>query len=187
MVANHQKHKVGRNLLRAPGFDVAHVHILIGDFGHFRIEVRFDLALLHPVFSVRHNPVLRRFVEAVVLVHHRHLAAVAVQVQRRFDGRVGSAHHHRAGECILIRFVVVVRDVRQVLARHAHLARNVVVTNGQNHLLGAVLALVGLHHKQIFLPVDVAHLGIDVHVEFEILRHLAVVLQRFHATGPEVK
>ena len=84
-----------------------------------RVEAGGDRTLLDPVVDVGLDPVLDRLPHRRAAVDDRHLRAGTIELERRLRGRVLPADDHDLLPEERVRLCEVVRDVRQILARHA--------------------------------------------------------------------
>ena len=69
---------------------------------------------------------------ACVAMDERHVRAAAEQLERRFSRRVLPAHHDDPLAVVRMGVVVIVRDVRQLLAGDAQVIRAIVVADGED-------------------------------------------------------
>ena len=130
-IAGQQQHRLGRD--GRAGIE----HDLVGaDLDHPRIEVRLDGSFLDAILDVGLDPVLHRIAEPGAAMHHRHVAAGAVDLERGFGGGVLAADNHHALAVIRMRLLVEVRDVRQIFAGHVEHIRQLVVAHRQHHVAG---------------------------------------------------
>ena len=154
-----------------------------------RIEPRGDRPFLDAVLDVRLHPVLDRLAERGAAVNDRHRRAGAEQVERRFGGGVLAADDDDALAEERMRLGVVVRHVRQVLARHADPVRDVIRAGRDHdrprvHRRGARRAPTGCRRRTIRahrVPssrVIASTVSSNAIVQLEDVRHAAVIAQR---------
>ena len=117
-----------------------------------------------------------------------HVGTVAIQLERGLARRVLPADDDHALTVVGMRLAVVVRHVRQVLARHAEQVRQAVVAHRQHHGTGVPHpfhpeAAAGRHGEPALIAVAVGldrrHLLAQGHLQLEHVGDLAVVPQSF--------
>ena len=140
-----------------------------------RLEVRADRALLDAVLDVGPQPVLHARPERGLADGHRDADAVPVEVERRFDGGVLSAHDEDVRARVRERLGVVVRHLREVLAGNAEEVRVGVEAGRHDDGAGRDDAARGRDAKETSVALDREDALVKADREPLALGHLPVV------------
>ena len=186
-IARERKDVVVRQCLRALGrlqHDVVELDAL-----DRRVEVRGDLAPFDAVLDVGLDPVLDVAMQLRAAMDERDARSVTLEIQRRNRRGVLAADNDDIAVEVRMRLVVVVRDLRQVLAGNVEVIRQIVVAGGDDQLARAMLAAAGrsglrcARVKSPSAPVTLVTSSYGRTSSSIVRRDLAVVLERFAAAG----
>ena len=121
-------------------------------------------------------------------MNHGDVRAGAIQVQRRFRGRIFAANDDDISPPKRMRLGVVVRNVRQIFAGNAEAIGQVVVAGCDGNLLGGELRRDSLliprvHDKMPVAALDALDAMAQAQIQVVVLDALAVILQGLGARG----
>src|ERR1700730_6855777 len=106
-----------------------------------RFQQCLNLSRLDAVFNIRSYPILQGPPQFLPSMHQRNPRAVSVQVQRSFRRGVLPADDHDVLIPEFMWFPIVMRDVRQVFARHSQHVWQIIVTCRESDLLAVITLL----------------------------------------------
>ena len=153
-----------------------------------RQKERFDFSRADAIFDVRLDPKLKALPQFRTAMNHRDTRARAEKIKSCFGRGVLRPDHDNVLIPVRVSIRKIVRNVRQVFARHAETIGQIVVT-GRNDQFGAMmharLAKFGgrVDGEIAFVALDAIDFLIERGLDAVMLGRSAVILQRLRARG----
>ena len=154
------------------------------NFLHSAVEVGFDFSVRDAILQVRFDPVLDVAVKLRAAIDERHARSVPPQVESGDGGGVLAANYQNVAVVVRMRLSVIMRNLRQVLARQSELISQVIVAGRNNHFARAVIVrasgtVCGGDAEVSVVPHDRFDPFVLANIQLIVFGDLAIVLERF--------